>query len=38
MPNASVGYQYYAREIDTSELKNNVEYDVMPYFAVGHSW
>ena len=35
---ASVGYQFYGREIDTDELKNEVEYDVAPYFAVGYSW
>ena len=35
---ASMGYQYYARDIDTDEIYNEVEYDVVPYFTVGYAW
>jgi hypothetical protein len=33
----TVGYQLFAREIDTSDLDNKVAYNV-PYFAIAYSW
>jgi outer membrane scaffolding protein for murein synthesis (MipA/OmpV family) len=33
----TAGYNYYNRQVDTSELKNTVIYNV-PYFAVAYSW
>jgi hypothetical protein len=35
---ASLGYQYYTREIDTDDMYNEVEFDVAPYFTVGYAW
>ena len=34
---ASAGYQYYARLIDTPDLRNEVVYNV-PYLAISYSW
>lgn len=33
----TLGYEYYARDIETSDLTNHVIYNV-PYLAVAHSW
>ena len=33
----TAGYQYYAREIDTSQLVNKINYNI-PYLAVAYSW
>jgi hypothetical protein len=31
------GYQYYSREIDQSEIRNNVVYNI-PYLSIAYSW
>lgn len=35
--NASIGYRYYGRDIEKSELKNEVVYDLL-YLAISYSW